>query len=151
MGESCIRNWAPRKGEWFRRCWPTCICTTSWTCGLRRQCANRIEDRAGCSALRTTLWRVSSIGTSQSLSQYEYQVHGLLYKWLNRRSQKRSYTWKALNGMLERFNMPRPKIVETGRKQFIESCQLVWKFGPVLAPDLFGKHYRKARAGGELS
>ena len=91
------------------------------------------------------------IGNSQSLSQYEYQVHGLLYKWLNRRSQKRSYTWKALNGMLERFNMPRPKIVETGRKQFIESCQLVWKFGQVLAPDLFGKHYRKARAGGELS
>ena len=25
------------------------------------------------------------IGNSQSLSQYEYQVHGLLYKWLNRR------------------------------------------------------------------
>ncbi len=84
------------------------------------------------------------IGNSQSLSQYEYQVHGLLYKWLNRRSQKRSYTWKALNRLLERFSVPRPRIVETGRKRLMESCQLVWKLGQVLAQDLYGKHYRRA-------
>ena len=86
------------------------------------------------------------IGNSQSLSQYEYQVRGLLYKWLNRRSQKRSYTWKALNRLLERFSVPRPRIVETGRKRLRESCQLVWKLGQVLAQDLYGKHYRKACA-----
>ena len=86
------------------------------------------------------------IGNSQSLSQYEYQVHGLLYKWLNRRSQKRSYTWKALNRLLERFSVPRPRIVETGRKRLMESCQLVWKLGQVLAQDLYGKHYRRASA-----
>jgi group II intron reverse transcriptase/maturase len=86
------------------------------------------------------------IGNSQSLSQYEYQVRGLLYKWLNRRSQKRSYTWRALYRLLERFSVPRPKIVETGRKRLIESCQLVWKLGQVLAQDLYGKHYRRASA-----
>ena len=86
------------------------------------------------------------IGNSQSLSQYEYQVRGLLYKWLNRRSQKRSYTWRALYRLLERASVPRPKIVETGRKRFIESCQLVWKLGQVLAQDLYGNHYRRASA-----
>src|SRR6266567_1968136 len=84
------------------------------------------------------------IGNSQSLSQYHYLTCGLLHKWLNRRSQKRSYTWPALNRLLERHQVPRPKIVEQGRKRMIESCQLVWKFGQTLAPDLFGKHYRKA-------
>jgi len=90
------------------------------------------------------------IGNSQSLSQYEYQVRGLLHKWLNRRSQKRSYTWRALFRLIERFALPRPKIVETGGNRIVESCQLAWKLGPLLAMDLLGPHYRKARAWSEL-
>ena len=35
-----------------------------------------------------------------------------LYKWLNRRSQKRSLTWPALNRLLRRFQIPPPRIVE---------------------------------------
>ena len=85
------------------------------------------------------------IGNSQSLNQYYYLTCQLLYKWLNRRSQKRSYTWRALVRVLTRFEVPRPKIVEQGRK-VIESCQLVWKFGQVLAVDLYGPHYRRASA-----
>jgi RNA-directed DNA polymerase len=91
------------------------------------------------------------IGNSQSLNQYYYLSKGLLHKWLNRRSQKSSYTWRAFHRLLVRYETPKPKIVETGRKSLIESCQLVWKFGQVLAQDLYGKHYRKASAGGELS
>lgn len=91
------------------------------------------------------------IGNSQSLKQYYDLSCELLYKWLNRRSQKRSYTWRALNRLLERYAIPKPKIVEMGRGRPLESCQLVWSFGQVLAISLFGKHYRKARAGGELS
>ena len=36
-----------------------------------------------------------------------------LYQWLNRRSQRRSLTWWSLNRLLERFQVPRPRIVET--------------------------------------
>ena len=86
------------------------------------------------------------IGNSQSLNQYYYLSQGLLHKWLNRRSQKRSYTWPALHRLLERYDIPKPKIVEMGRGRLIESCQLVWSFGQVLAIDLFGQHYRKASA-----
>ena len=85
------------------------------------------------------------IGNSQSLSQYYYLSSELLFKWLNRRSQKRSYTWRAFHRVLERYDTPKPRIVEQGRKPLIESCQLVWKFGQVLAQDLYGLHYRKAR------
>jgi len=35
-----------------------------------------------------------------------------LYKWLNRRSQRRSVRWPALNRMLARFRVPPPRIVE---------------------------------------
>ena len=35
-----------------------------------------------------------------------------LYKWLNRRSQRRSLTWPALNQLLVRFQVPPPRIVE---------------------------------------
>lgn len=85
------------------------------------------------------------IGNSRSLNQYYYRTNELLHKWLNRRSQKRSYTWRALTRLLARYEVPRPKIVERGGKS-IESCQLVWKFGQGLAQDLYGKHYRRASA-----
>jgi len=90
------------------------------------------------------------IGNSHSLSQYDYQVRGLLYKWLNRRSQKPSYTWRALHRVLKRFHIPPPRIVEQVRQKVTETCQTVWKIGQKLAVDLFGPHYRKARALGEL-
>lgn len=86
------------------------------------------------------------IGNSQSLNQYYYVTKGLLYRWLNRRSQKRSYTWRAFRRLLERYDTPQPRIVETGRKEPNEPCQPVWKFGQVLAQDLYGQHYRKASA-----
>ncbi len=44
-----------------------------------------------------------------------------LYKWLNRRSQRRSLTWPAVNRLLARFQVPRPRIVE---KQGGMPCQL---------------------------
>ena len=44
-----------------------------------------------------------------------------LYKWLNRRSQRKSLTWPAVNRLLARFQVPRPRIVE---KQGGMPCQL---------------------------
>jgi len=86
------------------------------------------------------------IGNSDSLVQYDWLTRGLLFKWLNRRSQKHSYTWKAFHRLTERYKLPAPKIVEQRGDVKTETCQLVWKFGQVLAQDLCGKHYRPARA-----
>lgn len=44
------------------------------------------------------------------LGNYQYEVNRLLYKWLNRRSQRKSFTWEKFNLFLRKCNFPRPKI-----------------------------------------
>jgi RNA-directed DNA polymerase len=49
-------------------------------------------------------------GNSQSLSAFVYHVTKLLYKWLNRRSQRKSYNWIGFNELLNYFGIARPRI-----------------------------------------
>lgn len=47
---------------------------------------------------------------TKSLERFRYMVTGLLYKWLNRRSQKRSYSWDGFyKGLLATFPVAQPK------------------------------------------
>jgi RNA-directed DNA polymerase len=50
------------------------------------------------------------IGNSKRLSQYYYHISRLLFKWLNRRSQKKSLTWRSFNRLLQRFGISRPQM-----------------------------------------
>ena len=90
------------------------------------------------------------IGNSRSLSLYDYLVKGLLYKWLNRRSHKRSFTWDTFYRLIKRFEIPPPRIVEQTRQRLVGSCQTVWKIGQTIAVDLFGPHYRACACVSEL-
>lgn len=48
---------------------------------------------------------------TREVKQYLQCTKNLLYKWLNRRSQKRSYTWETFNnGLLRTFPLLEPKI-----------------------------------------
>ncbi|MCL1790318.1 MAG: reverse transcriptase domain-containing protein [Peptococcaceae bacterium] len=47
---------------------------------------------------------------SVSLNTYFYQTTRLLFKWLNRRSQKRSYTWEGFKELLKIFPLVQPRI-----------------------------------------
>ena len=49
-------------------------------------------------------------GNTRSLRQYALYSHRLLFKWLNRRSQRRSVTWDKFDGVIRLF-LPRPRIV----------------------------------------
>jgi group II intron reverse transcriptase/maturase len=49
---------------------------------------------------------------SKSLWSFFYRAIGFLYKWLNRRSQRRSYKWKGLNELLRKYKIEKPRIVE---------------------------------------
>jgi RNA-directed DNA polymerase len=51
-------------------------------------------------------------GNSKSLEQFYQQTLWILYKWLNRRSQKWSYKWRSFMRLLQRFQIPRPFITE---------------------------------------
>ena len=45
---------------------------------------------------------------SRALSRFEHAVHRLLFKGLNRRSQRRSFTWERFRQYCRRHTLPRP-------------------------------------------
>ncbi len=51
------------------------------------------------------------IGNSDSLNQFFQQVKRILFKWLNRRSQRRSYNWTGFNQLLDHYRIERPRII----------------------------------------
>ena len=48
---------------------------------------------------------------SRGIGVYYWKVIKMVYKWLNRRSQKSSMNWKGFQRYLERYPLPKPKIV----------------------------------------
>ena len=49
-------------------------------------------------------------GNYRSINSYFHQVKRLLFKWLNRRSQKRSFNGEGFLQYLNRYPLPKPKI-----------------------------------------
>jgi group II intron reverse transcriptase/maturase len=58
-------------------------------------------------------------GNSYALKAFYREVRGLLMKWLNRRSHRRSYSWKSLEKVLKRFEVPEPRITEKRTRQLV--------------------------------
>ena len=52
------------------------------------------------------------IGNSPSLNKFFHLMRRKLFKWLNRRSQRRSYNWEEFSRMCEHYGLVRPKIME---------------------------------------
>jgi len=50
-------------------------------------------------------------GNGRMLRLYYYQVCRIVFKWLNRRSQRKSCNWSGFNEMLKYFKIPLPRIV----------------------------------------
>jgi RNA-directed DNA polymerase len=50
-------------------------------------------------------------GNSASLKQFFDGAVRILLKWLNRRSQRRSYNWQGFKDILEHFKVERPRII----------------------------------------
>jgi RNA-directed DNA polymerase len=50
-------------------------------------------------------------GNAASLKEFFNKARRMLLKWLNRRSQRHSYTWQGYTAVLERFHVARPRIV----------------------------------------
>ncbi len=54
---------------------------------------------------------------SESLWEYWAHVNRVVFKWLNRRSQRRSFTWGKFNTMFKRYKIPTPYIKEAPSKR----------------------------------
>jgi len=54
-------------------------------------------------------------GNYEQLAAFFYQADRLLFKWLNRRSQRKSYTGQSFRDLLHHFKIERPRITEKPR------------------------------------
>lgn len=52
------------------------------------------------------------IGNYDSIKTFYYLTKRILFKWLNKRSQRLSYNWAGFQGLLRQFLIPAPKITE---------------------------------------
>lgn len=59
-------------------------------------------------------------GNYDSMASFFYHAIRLLFKWLNRRSQRKSYTWTGFMELLKHFGIAKPRITEKKRQiQFL--------------------------------
>ena len=76
----------------------------------------------------------------KGIYDYKYAINKLLYKWLNRRSQKKSYTYDGFNIMVKLFNLPVPKIKV--------NIYAIWWITTILWRAVCGKSARTVPKGG---
>jgi RNA-directed DNA polymerase len=62
--------------------------------------------------LRSYYTHYGVIGNYESLNQFYTQVERALYRWLNKRSQRRSVTWKSLKRLLKKHQLLKPFITQ---------------------------------------
>jgi RNA-directed DNA polymerase len=84
------------------------------------------------------------IGNSESLRDYRTLTLRTLFKWLNRRSQRGSYTWQSFNRLLQRFSVPLPRITDRASNTELRSPPK-WRAGQAGGVNLFGQHYVASR------
>ena len=72
------------------------------------------------------------IGNQRRLKLLYEETCRSLYKWLNRRSQRKSLTWRGINRLLERFHVRAPRIVEQSDRRM--PCQREFSFCQRILP-----------------
>jgi group II intron reverse transcriptase/maturase len=54
-------------------------------------------------------------GNYATLNKFAYAMERMWFKWLNRRSQRKSFNWEEFQDMLKRYPLPKPRILKTYR------------------------------------
>jgi RNA-directed DNA polymerase len=54
-------------------------------------------------------------GNAVGIQEFHSRAMKILLKWLNRRSQRRSFNWQGFKDLLDHFNVPRPRITDRPR------------------------------------
>jgi group II intron reverse transcriptase/maturase len=57
------------------------------------------------------------INNFESIDKYYRMVRRILFKWLNRRSQRKSFNWNQFDALLIRHNMEKPRITQRDNGQ----------------------------------
>ena len=63
-----------------------------------------------CAKLRGHFQYYGVSGNYMGIQRYYYLTIRLVFKWINRRSQKKSFNWEQFNNYLQKYPLPKPKI-----------------------------------------
>ena len=61
-------------------------------------------------------------GNPERLTRYAHEVKVLVFKCLNRRSQRKSYTWPAFTAAWESWKLPRPSSLKPRRHDLLDNA-----------------------------
>ncbi len=64
-----------------------------------------------CAKLRGYFNYYGVSGNGKMLKSYYRQTCLIVFKWLNRRSQRKSYNWHGFSELLKEFSVPQPRII----------------------------------------
>ncbi len=84
-----------------------------------RDWIRREKSRLGTAALFVKLkqklqghWNYYGVsGNYEMLHKFNVQARRLIFKWLNRRSQRKSCNWASFRAMLDYYQVPKPRII----------------------------------------
>jgi RNA-directed DNA polymerase len=94
---------------------------TAW---CREMCRSRVRDVfRDLNAKVRGYYRYYGVqGNYPSLQQFFHRALRILCKWLNRRSQRRSYTWPGFRELLRHFQVERPRLVGRPKPRRVTSA-----------------------------
>jgi RNA-directed DNA polymerase len=99
---------------------------TEWIKAKRHEKLPRLMKTLGAK-LRGNWNYYGLIGNAERMNSFYHETCRTVFKWLNRRSQRRSLTWAAFRRILDRFQIPRPRIVERNHPR--QPCQMGLSLG----------------------
>ncbi|MGF7185517.1 hypothetical protein GGQ84_001608 [Desulfitispora alkaliphila] len=89
---------------------------TQWCKENRNNRINTIVDMLNAK-LRGYFNYYGVIGNSKGINEFYNTAIKILYKWLNRRSQRRSFKWDEFRAKMKWYGLVTPKITEVPDKQ----------------------------------
>lgn len=82
-----------------------------WAKRIRNQCPLKIIWKAFCTKLRGHIQYYGVSFNLRSVQTFIDKAKKIIFKWLNRRSQRRSFDWERFRLFVERFPLPSARIV----------------------------------------
>ena len=81
---------------------------TKWI-KIERHTSDMVEIMEGLQRQATGHFNYYGVsGNMEMLSAFNHHARRLVFKWLNRRSQRKSYNWNGYNELLKHFEIPNP-------------------------------------------
>lgn len=81
-----------------------------WIVEVKDKYTSKMIWKTFCSKIRGHIQYYAITYNIHNVSNFVYEAVRILFKWLNRRSQKKSITWEQYNAFIEKFPLPQIKI-----------------------------------------